>query len=95
MVRLAGLLTDSLFILSQYQKRSLESATGVGPAISTERRRQMVKATKGWRLTRRGKFVVAITILLTLAWLNDVTTPDQCKVPVGEMSQFCLDLIYP
>lgn len=55
----------------------------------------MAKATKGWRLTRRGKFVVAIVFLLIVAWLNDVTTPDECKVPVGKMSQFCIDLLYP
>lgn len=52
-------------------------------------------ATKGWRLTRRGKIVVAVAILLFISWLNNATTPEQCKVPVGEMSQFCLDLIYP
>lgn len=55
----------------------------------------MAKATRGWRLTRRGKFVVAIVFLLIVAWLNDVTTPDECKVPIGKMSQFCIDLLYP
>jgi hypothetical protein len=55
----------------------------------------MVKATRTWRLTRRGKLVVALAALLLISWLFQATTPDECKVPVGEMSQFCLDLLYP
>lgn len=55
----------------------------------------MAKATKGWRLTRRGKLVVAVAILLVISWLMEVTTPQECKVPVGEMSQFCIDFLYP
>lgn len=51
--------------------------------------------TKTWRLTRRGKFVLALAILLLISWLFNITTPDECKVSVGEMSQFCLDLLYP
>jgi hypothetical protein len=81
--------------LSLFLKQQLQNVTGVGPVTFTERRRQMEKATKGWRLTRRGKFVVAIGILLLVSWLNNVTTPDECKVPVGKMSQFCVDLLYP
>lgn len=50
--------------------------------------------TKTWRLTRRGKLVLALAILLLISWLLNITTPDECKVPVGEMSQFCIDLIY-
>jgi uncharacterized membrane protein YdcZ (DUF606 family) len=72
----------------------LQSAIGVGLAIITERRRQMAKATKTWRLTRRGKFVVGLLILLVVSWLLQVTTPDECKVPVGEMSQFCVDFLF-
>lgn len=63
--------------------------------ITTERRRQMAKATKGWRLTRRGKWAVAILILIILGLINDSTTPDECKVPTEQMSQFCVDLLYP
>lgn len=55
----------------------------------------MAKATRTWRLTRRGRFVVALLVLLVVSWLFNVTTPQECKVPVGEMSQFCLDLLYP
>lgn len=47
------------------------------------------------RLTRRGKIVVGIIVLAIIWWLNDVTMPDDCKVPVEQMSQFCLDLRYP
>lgn len=72
----------------------MQNVIGVGPTIITEGRRQMVKATKS-RLTRRGKFVVAVVILLVISWLMDVTTPAECKVPVGEMSQFCIDFLYP
>lgn len=50
-------------------------------------------------LTRRGRIVrnIAIGILALLAWnwIDDATTPEQCKVPVEEMSQGCLDLLYP
>jgi hypothetical protein len=55
----------------------------------------MAKATKTWRLTRRGRFVVALAALLLVSWALQATTPEECKVPVGEMSQFCLDLLYP
>lgn len=47
------------------------------------------------KLNRRGKIVVTILILTLVAWLFDVTTPDQCKVPVEQMSGFCKDLLYP
>lgn len=54
----------------------------------------MAKATKGWHLTRRGKLVLAILTLLLVSWLLQATTPDECKVPVGEMSQFCIDFLF-
>jgi hypothetical protein len=51
------------------------------------------------KLTRRGRIVrnLVITILLFLlfSFLFNVTTPQECKVPIDEMSQFCLDLLYP
>ena len=47
------------------------------------------------RLTRRGKIVLAIVVVAIFWWLFDVTTPEQCKVPIEQMSQFCIDLIYP
>lgn len=47
------------------------------------------------KITRRGWIVVAV-LLLAIVWLaNDATTPPECKVPVSEMSQFCVDLLYP
>lgn len=54
----------------------------------------MEKATNSWRLTRRGKIVVGVVIALIAWWLLDVTTPDQCKVPVEDMSAFCKDLLF-
>jgi len=51
------------------------------------------------RLTRRGIIVrnIAIAILayLAFAWLNDITTPEACKVPVEQMSYGCKALLYP
>jgi len=41
------------------------------------------------------RWVFVILLLLLFAWAMDVTTPDQCKVPVEEMSTFCKDLLYP
>jgi hypothetical protein len=46
-------------------------------------------------ITRRGKIVLAIVFLAVIWWGFDVTTPEQCKVPVDQMSQFCVDLLYP
>jgi hypothetical protein len=28
-------------------------------------------------------------------WALDATTPEMCKVPVEQMNQYCIDLIYP
>ena len=47
------------------------------------------------RLTRRGKIVLSIFIFVVVCWLYDITTPDQCKVTIENMSQFCKDLRYP
>jgi len=51
------------------------------------------------KLTKRGRRVRAVlltALLLAIIWLlNDATTPDQCKVEVENLSQFCLDLLYP
>jgi fibrillarin-like rRNA methylase len=47
------------------------------------------------RLTRRGKIVLSIFIFVVVCWLYDITTPDQCKVAIENMSQFCKDLRYP
>lgn len=41
------------------------------------------------------RWVFVLILLLAFAWAMDVTTPDECKVDVEQMSQFCKDLIYP
>jgi len=51
-------------------------------------------------ITKRGKRVraVALTLLVggLLYLLFDVTTPKECKnKSVSQMSQFCIDLLYP
>ena len=33
--------------------------------------------------------------LCLIGWAFNATTPDECKVPVEEMSNFCKDLLYP
>ena len=51
------------------------------------------------KLNRRGRivrnFFIAVVLLALFWFLFDVTTPKECKVPTNEMSQFCLDLLYP
>jgi len=47
------------------------------------------------RLTRRGKIVLGIVVVVIVYWLYDITTPDQCKVAIENMSQWCKDLRYP
>ena len=47
------------------------------------------------RLTRRGKIVLAIVFVVVVYWAYDITTPDQCKVAIENMSQWCKDLRYP
>ena len=47
------------------------------------------------RLTRRGKIVLAVVFVVAVCWLYDITTPDQCKVAIENMSEWCKDLRYP
>ena len=47
------------------------------------------------KLTNRGKVVLGVVFVIVVCWLYDITTPDQCKVAVEEMSQWCKDLLYP
>ena len=54
---------------------------------------KQAKARKG-KLTNRGKAVIAILFIVVWGWLLNATTPDQCKVPVEQMNQWCIDLIY-
>jgi hypothetical protein len=69
----------------------LVSASGAAHKNGSGGRQAMAKS----RLTRRGKIVLTIVVIAIVWWLFDVTTPDQCKVPIDQMSQFCIDLIYP
>lgn len=54
-------------------------------------------------LTRRGEIVfgtllligIAIAFLAGLALLDYLTTPEVCRVPFEQMSQGCIDLLYP
>jgi len=51
------------------------------------------------KLTKRGKrvrnFFITIVVLYILYKFFDMTTPQQCKVPLDDMSQWCKDLLYP
>lgn len=51
------------------------------------------------RLTRRGRLVVgwiiALAFLALVAGADYITTPEQCRVAVEQMSDFCKDLRYP
>jgi hypothetical protein len=51
------------------------------------------------KLTKRGRivrnFFITIILIAIFAWLFDITTPKQCKVPIEVMSQYCKDLLYP
>ena len=47
------------------------------------------------RLTRKGKIVLGIVIAVIVYWLFDITMPDQCKVAIENMSEWCKDLRYP
>lgn len=55
----------------------------------------MDRATKGWRLTNRGRLVIVLIVISLCYWAMSATTPDECKVPVQEMSQGCIDLMFP
>jgi hypothetical protein len=50
-------------------------------------------------ITRRGiivrNIVIALLVLLAIAVVDSLTTPDACKVDVSQMSQGCKDLLYP
>jgi hypothetical protein len=59
----------------------------------------LVEEMMGVRLTKRGRYVVGTALFLAFltvwAFLDNATTPEACKVPVEQMSQFCKDLLYP
>jgi hypothetical protein len=51
------------------------------------------------KLTRRGRIlrnsIIVAILYLIFSYLFNVTTPKECKVPVEQMSHFCIDLLYP
>jgi hypothetical protein len=51
------------------------------------------------KLTKRGRIVrnifIVVIFYLIFSYLFNVTTPKECKVPIDEMSHFCIDLLYP
>jgi len=59
----------------------------------------LVQELMGVKLTKRGRYVVGtmlfVGFLAVWAFLDNATTPEACKVPVEQMSQFCVDLLYP
>lgn len=90
-VHLVDMPTGCMSTLQTMKALMSLNASGVTVPPISERGRLMAKATK---LTRRGRIVIAIIVIAIIWWLNDVTTPDECKVSVEQMSRFCLDLMY-
>ena len=43
----------------------------------------------------RRRVAVALVVVGLFAWAFEATTPTDSKVPTEQMSQFCLDLLYP
>lgn len=41
------------------------------------------------------RLVVLAIFLLLIGWALNATTPAECKVPIEDMSQYCIDLLYP
>lgn len=59
----------------------------------------LVEDMMGVRLNKRGRIVIGTLLfagfVMLWAFLDNATTPEQCKVPVEQMSHFCKDLLYP
>lgn len=72
-------------------ERFLVSANGAVAMNGSERRQAMENhEIKTW------KIVLAIVLLLLIyAALDYWTMPAECRKPVEELSQFCLDLRFP
>jgi hypothetical protein len=67
------------------------SASGAQVTNTLEGRQAMAKG----KVTRRGKIVLGILFVVAVCWAYDITTPDQCKVAIENMSEWCKDLRYP
>jgi hypothetical protein len=70
--------------------RSL-SANGAEATNTLGGRQAMARS----KITRRGKIVLGILFVVVVYWAYDITTPDQCKVAIENMSEWCKDLRYP
>jgi hypothetical protein len=59
----------------------------------------LVEDLMGVRLNKRGRYVVGtllfVIFIAVWAFLDNATTPEACKVPVEQMSEFCTSLLYP
>jgi hypothetical protein len=73
------------------EKQHWQSANGVQVMNGLGGRQAMAKS----KLTRRGKIVLGILFVVAVCWAYDITTPDQCKVAIENMSEWCKDLRYP
>ena len=67
------------------------SASGAQVTNTLEGRQAMARS----RITRRGKIVLGILFVVAVYWAYDITTPDQCKVAIENMSEWCKDFRYP
>jgi len=67
------------------------SASGAQVTNTLEGRQAMARS----RITRRGKIVLGILFVVAVCWAYDITTPEQCKVAIEDMSEWCKDLRYP
>lgn len=67
------------------------SASGAAHKNGSGGRQAMAKS----KLTRRGRIVLGIVVAVIVYWLYDITTPEQCKVAIENMSEWCKDLRYP
>jgi hypothetical protein len=47
------------------------------------------------KYVRRRRAVAVGLLVGVIWWANSATTPKECKVPLDQMSQFCVDLMYP
>lgn len=47
------------------------------------------------KITRRGKFVFTLLVIVVVWFLNDITTPAECKVAFENMPGWCKELLYP
>ena len=61
---------------------------------------KVVNKKRGRKMKTEAKFIrrriaVAVIFFGLIGWALDATTPEMCKVPVEQMNQYCIDLIYP